>query len=62
MKINFYISSAGVSGDSDKLLVAMDSNGNRYCHLFNHNSNFSLWRAKKKLIKRIKLMESVKID
>jgi len=62
MKINFYISSAGVSGDPDKLLVAMTSNGNRYCRSFNHNSNFSLWRAKKKLIKRIKLLESVKID
>lgn len=59
--IKFYISCAGVAGDPNKLLVAVDPSGNIYYHMFNDNSNISLWLAKRRLIKRIKLLRDVEI-
>lgn len=57
-KISFYISSAGVSGDPYKLLYGVDHELEfKCCELFNENSIWSLKRAKKKIIKKIKALE-----
>lgn len=58
-KIDFYISCAGVAGDPYKLLCGVDTDtGRRYCELFNENSIWSLKRTKKKILKKIKALES----
>ncbi len=62
VKLKFYISSAGVAGDSHKLLFACNEYGNKEGYiLFNKNSLFSLRWNKRKLIKKIELTTGQKV-
>lgn len=57
-KIEFYISGAGLSGDSMKLLCGTDTEtGMVYLEMFDENWIWSLKKAKKKIIKKIKALE-----
>lgn len=62
--INFYVSSAGIAGDSYKLLVGI-KDGIKMSEGFTNFGIFKTWnlkRAKKRLIKKFNLLETSRIE